>query len=66
MTLEADQKSTVITMDKDDYMKEGRREHSGVHYTEDKKNPDPLHLSQCLMRIIGNLLESEESNKTTH
>lgn len=59
VTLEADQKSTVITMDKDDYMEE-------VHYTEDKKNPDPPHLSQSLMRITDDLLESAKTDKTMH
>ena len=39
---------------------------AGIHWAEGKDIPNPVHLSQRLMRIIDNLLKSEETTETTH
>ena len=43
MVLKADTNSAVFIMDKDDYVKEGRGQLSGVHYAETWNNSDPVH-----------------------
>ena len=64
--MKAAKNSTDVVMDKDDYVKEGRRQLSGNHYTEAINKPNPTHLAQCIMKIIDELLESEQTDKTSH
>ena len=60
--LKADKNSTIVVMDKDDYIKEGLRQLASIHYTEVTDAPDP----NQLMRTIDDLLEANQIDKTTH
>ena len=66
MILKADKTSTIVVMDKDDYIKEGLRQLASIHYTEVRYTPDPTELANQLMRTIDDLLEANQIDKTTH
>ena len=66
MILKADKNSTIVVMDKDDYIKEGLRQLASIHYTEVRDTPDPTELANQLMRTIDDLLEANQIDKTTH
>jgi len=48
--LKADKNSTIVVMDKDDYIIEGLRQLASIHYTEVRDTPDPTELANQLMR----------------
>ena len=64
--LKADKNSTIVVMDKDDYIIEGLRQLASIHYTEVRDTPDPTELANQLMRTIDGLLEANQIDKTTH
>ena len=64
--LKADKNSTIVVMDKDDYIKEGLRQLASIHYTEVTDTPDPTELANQLMRTIDDLFEANQIDKTTH
>ena len=66
MILKADKNSTIVVMDKDDYIKEGLRQLASIHYTEVTDTPDPTELANQLMRTIDDLFEANQIDKTTH
>ena len=41
--LKADKNSTIVVLDKDDYIKEGLRQLASIHYTEVRDTPDPTY-----------------------
>ena len=45
---------------------DGRRQLSGIQYTEAINKPNLTHLAQRIMRIIDELLESKQIDKTKH
>ena len=53
--MKAAKNSTDVVMDKDDYVKEGRRQLSGNHYKEAINKPNPTHLAQCIMKIVDKI-----------
>ena len=53
--MKAAKNSTDVVMDKDDYVKEGRRQLSGNHYKEAINKPNPTHLAQCIMKILDKI-----------
>ena len=66
MILKADKTSTIVVMDKDDYIKEGLRQLASIHYTEVTDTPDPTELANQLMKMTDDLFEANQIDKTTH
>ena len=62
--LKADKNSTIVVMDKDDYIKKGLRQLASIHYTEVTDTPDPTELANRLMKTIDDLLESNQIDKS--
>ena len=64
--LKDDKNSTIVVMDKVDYIKEGLRQLASIHYTEVTDTPDPTELANQLMRTMNDLVEANQIDKTTH
>ena len=62
--LKADKNSTIVVMDKDDYIKEGLRQLSSIHYTEVTNTPNPTELANDLWKRSTNC--SNQIDKTAH
>ena len=65
MILKADKNSTIIVIDKDDYIKEGLRQLSSIHYTEVTDTPYQAELANRLMKTINELLELSQTKQPT-
>ncbi len=63
--LKADRNSTIVVMDKDDYIKEGLRQLSSIHYTEVTDTPYQAELANRLMKTINELLELNQTKQPT-